>query len=188
MKGISLIIIITFIFLIMMYHVLHRRQYIYKRNILDKKDYDMLCEILKREQPHTYSRNWNGLRMKKIMDRRVRQLFHKKVCDKLSNILSCHLIPSAIPIEYRVYERGNGMKWHRDTLLHKPAQYEVVYTVWNTSDSKTEYIDHWGITHSVHTEPNSIMLVRAGGYKHRVLPVEKGKRYILKIAYVPKKR
>jgi hypothetical protein len=63
-----------------------------------------------------------------------------------------------------------------------------VYTVWNTSDSKTEYVDHWGITHSVHTEPNSIMLVRAGGYKHRVLPVEKGKRHILKIAYVPKKK
>ena len=58
-------------------------------------------------------------------------------------------------------------------------------TLNNTSDSLTEYIDHWGIKHNVWTKPNSLMIVKADSYKHGVKPVTKGTREILKMIYTP---
>ena len=39
---------------------------------------------------------------------------------------------SKIPLEYRVYkEKSRGMGWHRDTLIDKKPQYELIYTIKN---------------------------------------------------------
>ena len=77
------------------------------------------------------------------------------------------------------------MRWHSDILLYDKPQYECVYTISNNSDSTTDYIDHWGIKHKVWTKPNSLMIVRANGYKHGVNPVNKGRREIIKLIYTP---
>lgn len=93
------------------------------------------------------------------------------------------------PVEYRVYPVGSSMDWHRDDVVVTDGsscpQYEVVFTVRNTSDSKTEWIDdHTGTIVSLHTKPNSIMVVQARGVRHRVTPSTKGQRDILKLVYV----
>lgn len=88
----------------------------------------------------------------------------------------------AIPVEYRQYPIGSqGMVWHRDTCL-VGRQYECVYTVTNTSDSLTLYKDMFGRIHSVRTEPNSLIVVQAGGAEHAVTPVTIGERSIVKFA------
>ena len=62
-------------------------------------------------------------------------------------------------------------------------QYEAVYTIRNNTDSLTEWIDDNNKIHSVWTKPNSIMIVKAQGYKHHVTPVNDGEREILKLIY-----
>lgn len=92
------------------------------------------------------------------------------------------IFPSDVPIEYRVYGEGSSMDWHRDTALYRDPQYEMVYTVDNTTDSYTEWSD--GIrTHKIYTKPNSLLVVRAKGARHRVSPVHWGERSILKFVY-----
>ena len=72
---------------------------------------------------------------------------------------------------------------HIDTLLYEEPQYEAVYTIRNTSNSYTEWIDGDNIKHSEWTEPNSLLIVKAKGYKHHVTPVLNGEREILKLIY-----
>lgn len=86
-----------------------------------------------------------------------------------------------LPIEFRRYPTGSqGMKWHKDTPLGQ--KYECVYTVANTSDSHTMYRDFWGRTHSVWTEPNSLVVLQPNGVWHGVTPVTRGERTIIKFA------
>ena len=88
-----------------------------------------------------------------------------------------------IPVEYRKYQVGcGGMKWHRDTSLIG-RQYECVYTVANTSDSMTVRRDWLGNEHAVWAEPNSLMVVQAGGVMHGVSPVTIGERSIVKFVF-----
>ena len=88
-----------------------------------------------------------------------------------------------IPVEYRKYQVGcGGMKWHRDTSLIG-RQYECVYTVENTSDSMTVRRDWLGNEHAVWAEPNSLMVVQAGGVMHGVSPVTIGERSIVKFVF-----
>ena len=72
---------------------------------------------------------------------------------------------------------------HTARALH--AQTEVVFTLDNDSDSRTEWVDPTGERHSVQTEPNSAIIVRAGqlGPPHRVTPSRRGERWILKLVY-----
>tara|TARA_B100000795_G_C22673886_1_gene389034 strand:+ start:602 stop:871 length:270 start_codon:yes stop_codon:yes gene_type:complete len=60
-----------------------------------------------------------------------------------------------------------------------------VFTLDNDSDSRTEWVDPTGERHSVQTEPNSAIIVRAGqlGPPHRVTPSRRGERWILKLVY-----
>jgi len=88
-----------------------------------------------------------------------------------------------IPVEYRKYQVGcGGMKWHRDTSLIG-RQYECVYTVANTSDSMTLTRDWLWNEHAVWAEPNSLMVVQAGGVMHGVSPVTIGERSIVKFVF-----
>ena len=58
-------------------------------------------------------------------------------------------------------------------------------TLENTSDSETEWIDARGERHAQWTAPNSALIVSAGdeGPLHRVTPLRRGERTILKLCY-----
>lgn len=97
----------------------------------------------------------------------------------------------AIPfrVEYREYPVGASMLWHSDTAIADPPQLELVYTVENTSDSVTcwapGHLDVLrGCTQQVWTEPNSALIVRAGGPVHMVRPSTTGSRAILKAMFL----
>lgn len=85
------------------------------------------------------------------------------------------------PVEYRLYTPGAEMDWHVDTVLYSPRpQYELVYTLSNDSDATTQWVTPDGKTHTQHMEPNSLLVLRAGGTLHRVTPTTRGSRGILK--------
>ena len=111
-------------------------------------------------------------------------------------------------------QKGAGMEWHIDDVLYNPEQIEVVYTVDNTSDCSTLWCPHdqqqqqqrekilpttnndgeqqkkqkYSINNnniqSVQTTPNSALIIKAGGVKHKVSPLTVGRRTILKMAFV----
>ena len=93
------------------------------------------------------------------------------------------LVPSEYPIELRVYRIGAQMEWHVDDLLYDEPQCELVLVLDNTSDSETEFVDGEGTLHAEWTPPNSALLVRAGGARHRVQPLRRGERTILKMVW-----
>lgn len=91
------------------------------------------------------------------------------------------LMPGDVPVEYRVYPVGGSMDWHKDVSLYTLPQYEIVYTVTNTSDSTTEWEDErTGMRYGGWTEPNSALVVQADGAPHRVTGVSNGERSIIK--------
>ncbi len=91
------------------------------------------------------------------------------------------------PIELRHYGVGAFMDWHTDDLLTTPAQLECIFTVENTADSFTQWRDLERGFESMWTTPNSLLVVRAGadGPQHRVTPVRRGGRTILKLVFAP---
>ena len=90
------------------------------------------------------------------------------------------LYPGDYPPEFRLYPVGSCMDWHVDDRLYEEPQYELIYTVENTSDSATEWIDGGGCVHSEWTEPNSLIVIQAEGLLHRATHVSRGERVILK--------
>ena len=102
----------------------------------------------------------------------------------------------AIPAEARLYEQvGASMAWHRDDIMYDPPQLEIVFTVENNSDCVTmwkmqannAYNDtskYGDKIHSQETHPNSLLLLLAGGPEHCVTSLKRGRRVILKCAYV----
>ena len=75
------------------------------------------------------------------------------------------------------------MTWHRDEELFAVPQVELVLTLSNSSDSATEWVDASGALQSEWTEVNSLIAVRAGAALHRVTPVRRGTREIVKIVF-----
>jgi len=105
-------------------------------------------------------------------------------------------LADGLPVEVRVYETaGASMAWHRDDIMFDPPQLEVVFTLENNSDCATMWKvkannanknlskDNEDI-HSQETEPNSMLLLLAGGPDHCVTSLKRGRRVILKCAYV----
>eukprot|EP00535_Pseudo-nitzschia_heimii_P001086 CAMPEP_0197189072 /NCGR_PEP_ID=MMETSP1423-20130617/19097_1 /TAXON_ID=476441 /ORGANISM="Pseudo-nitzschia heimii, Strain UNC1101" /LENGTH=240 /DNA_ID=CAMNT_0042641091 /DNA_START=334 /DNA_END=1057 /DNA_ORIENTATION=- len=96
-----------------------------------------------------------------------------------------------LPVEVRVYETiGTSMAWHRDDIMFNPAQLEVVFTLennsdcvtmWKVEDNKSKYHEN---VQSQETQPNSMLLLLAGGPNHCVTSLKRGRRVILKCAYV----
>ena len=72
------------------------------------------------------------------------------------------------------------MDWHQDDVLFKEKQLELVYTVENESDSETCWVDARGVTHSMFTEPNSLIVLEAESVRHRVTRLGRGTRTIIK--------
>lgn len=108
----------------------------------------------------------------------------QQVQDKLRRLLGGVMVsPADYPMEFRVYPVGAEMTWHKDDKLYVEPQYELIYTISNTSDSRTEWIDEAGRLHSHWVEPNSLIIVRAESLEHRVTPVNNGERSIVKYVY-----
>ena len=65
----------------------------------------------------------------------------------------------------RIYEKGGKMDWHRDfvdKVSKNCPQIEIVFTLENTSDSKTVWInDDTNIMHDIITENNSIIITQS---------------------------
>jgi hypothetical protein len=93
-----------------------------------------------------------------------------------------------VPAELRVYQkRGAGMAWHQDDVLYDPPQVEVVFTIENTSNCATRWKkgpDDDDDEASVETDPNSALVIAAGGPWHCVTSLQRGRRVIVKLAYV----
>lgn len=89
-----------------------------------------------------------------------------------------------LPVEVRLYGKvGAGMAWHVDDILYDPPQVEVVITLENSSDCVTMWKDGHEIK-SKETDPNSALLLKAGGASHCVTSLKYGRRVILKCAYI----
>jgi len=105
------------------------------------------------------------------------------VAARLSAVTGQALSLSDYPLELRLYGPGAGMAWHRDEQLFAVPQVELVLTLWNSSDSATEWQDAAGRLRSQRTESNSVLALRALGPHHRVLPVARGERAIVKVVF-----
>lgn len=92
-----------------------------------------------------------------------------------------------VPIEYRMYPTGSsGMDWHSDQkILEEGNYYEAILTLSNSSDSVFQYKNFFGLQKTVSCPPGRLVLVRPNGPSHRVTPVTKGSREILKFIVVP---
>lgn len=115
-----------------------------------------------------------------------------------------YILAPEIPVQLRCYERpGASMAWHVDDVLYTSpddansaarstttpvvddyAQIEVVWTLSNTSDCSTRWKMGGAVQHSCETDPNSVLLLRAGGIEHCVTSLRRGRRVILKCAYI----
>jgi hypothetical protein len=108
-----------------------------------------------------------------------------------------YVLAPDIPVEIRSYEtKKANMNWHIDDVLYHPVpQIEIILTILNTSNCQTMWqIDQTAIAdsehdttkiHSIETDPNSLLCLRAGVTSHCVTPLQYGKRIILKCAYIP---
>lgn len=123
-----------------------------------------------------------------FIDRRtdIHQILTSEVVRaRVSRLVGQPMELSAYPIELRSYPVGAQMPWHHDDQLYDRAQCEVVICVDNDSDSRTEWIDASGEHTAEWTPPNMALLVRGGdsGAAHRVTPVKRGERTILKMVW-----
>lgn len=102
---------------------------------------------------------------------------------KVTNNPNYILRDDVIPVEIRSYEqKGACMAWHSDDVLFQPPQLEIVWTLENSSDCVTMWkID--GDIRTVETDPNSVLLIGAGGPEHCVTSLKQGSRFIIKCVY-----
>ena len=105
------------------------------------------------------------------------------VAARLSAVVGASVWLSDYPLELRTYPVGAHMAWHRDEALFEVPQLELVLTLSNTSDSATEWVDAAGGLAREWTEANSVIAVRAGAALHRVTPVRRGGRDIVKCVF-----
>lgn len=95
-------------------------------------------------------------------------------------------VSRTIPVEYRMYPTGSsGMDWHSDQKMIEEKYYEAILTLSNNSDSVFQYRNLLGFQKTVSCPPGRLVLVRPNGPQHRVTPVTKGFREILKFIVVP---
>jgi hypothetical protein len=161
-------------------------------NVLPQEEYDNILEECKLLQPYLVEENTAIANRKTIVidkNSYLNNIFYGvKFLNYLHKILGFRVKPSNnLPIEFRIYEKGGKMDWHRDyvdKVVKNCPQIEIVFTLENTSDSKTVWIDdNTNIKHDIITENNSIIITQGNGAYHMVTPVFVGYRSIIKIAY-----
>mmetsp|Transcript_4445 Transcript_4445/g.10866 ORF Transcript_4445/g.10866 Transcript_4445/m.10866 type:complete len:183 (-) Transcript_4445:318-866(-) len=87
------------------------------------------------------------------------------------------------PVEVRLYRPGSHMPWHQDVKLYEQPQYELIYTVSNSSDATTEWRGSDGVHYSITPPGDSLLLFRADAAWHRVVGSTVGERVIIKALY-----
>jgi hypothetical protein len=87
------------------------------------------------------------------------------------------------PAETRTYRPGASMDWHVDVCLYVTPQLEMIYTVSNASDARTQWLGSDGSVRSLRPAANSALLFAAGGAWHRVRAATEGERVIVKALY-----
>lgn len=105
------------------------------------------------------------------------------VRDALRRVTGRDLEASDFPVELRRYPLHSSMDWHHDEPIYEEPQVELVYTLDNDTDSETQWETRDGRIVSRFMRPNSLLVVEADGVKHRVTPVTRGNRMIVKFAY-----
>lgn len=156
----------------------------YIENFLSQKDYRKIkkttSDIKKNELKDESFR-----KVYKLENKDIEEIFYnKEQIKKIENIIKKKIYKSEFPIEYRIYpEKSSGMRCHQDTKLYEKAQYEVVYTITNDSDSFTKWYDKSCKENKIFTKPNSILIVKADTNLHCVSKLTKGSRSILKLIY-----
>ena len=167
----------------------------YYMNVLSKDDYNKIYNECDALNPELMEGNMQDDTMAKrrilnvSKDSVLYDIFYgDEFINYLNNKLNMKLKPSKLlPIDYRIYELGGRMKWHRDVIIaenKKCPQIEIVFTLDNTSDSRTIWKeDDTGDIHKIRTESNSILITQGNSAYHKVLPVTTGQRRIIKIAY-----
>jgi hypothetical protein len=100
----------------------------------------------------------------------------RKMCGN-NNLVPC----LKLPIEYRKYLVGSEFNWHRDVFIVN-NQHECVITLTNSSDALT-IMDNILWHKQISSTPNSLLIVRAKGIRHKVTECKKGERTILKVAF-----
>lgn len=161
-------------------------------NVLSQDEYDNILEECSKLKPYLVEENSAIANRKTIVvdkNSYINTIFYgNKFLNYLYKILGFRVKPSVnLPIEFRIYENGGKMNWHRDyvdKVVKNCPQIEIVFTLENTSDSKTLWIDDdTNKKHEIITEKNSIIITQGNGAYHMVTPVSTGYRSIIKIAY-----
>jgi hypothetical protein len=158
--------------------------FLYITDLLSEESFDILRKELQKYQPDKENNEVAPGRLRTYVETNtlVQSVFSSpQMIDFFSHIIGKPLKSCPIPIEYRKYPIGSGMKWHRDVDLFN-RQIECVYTVDNTSDSFTFHKDPSGRQWPTWTKPNSVVIVQADGVLHGVSPVTRGERSIIKFA------
>ena len=162
-------------------------------HLLSNADYDIIVQETNklRHQLVNEPIDNNTVIRKKVEIKKesiIHRIFHgQPFIDKLNMILGMKLEPSPIrTLEYRTYDIGGRMDWHIDARMttKKCPQIEVVYTIENTSDSTTVWRENdTNIEHSIFTTPNSVLITQGESVYHKVTPVTRGHRSIIKASY-----
>jgi hypothetical protein len=174
--------------------------FLYVRNFFEKEDFEKIaraCDDLRKhlkEEKRVCANSRLGVMVpeedvvhqmccSEFAAEKLRELVlsdEEKLDAKKRNALK----PSDVPVEYRIYPFGGSMDWHRDVALYTEPQFEIVCTIHNSSDSRTEWKDvDTGRRRGIRSEPNSVLIVQADSVVHRVTPITKGERSIVKFAY-----
>ena len=181
-KIIILLILLLFLFLLFLDQDTSNDNILYIPNFLDEKEYTTILKLRSDKDNFIFE---NFRYAKPLTDRSAYNIFYSdKYMNQIQHNLNKVLYPSKFPIEHRYYsEDSEGMQWHKDLLMYKKPQYEGIYTIRNNTKSRTEWKDSKGVLHSIWTEPNSLLIVKANGYEHHVTQPEEGEREILKLIY-----
>jgi len=182
------IILIILLFTCLVYSLREGKvEFLYIRNFLPEHEFQKIREVCAGFEPYMENDELSIVENRKRYEvdekNYVTKVFSSDYVQEKLKLLEAK--PSNTPMEYRIYGKGGRMGWHCDDQLYMKRQYEIVYTTENTSDSKTQWIDpDTKKFYSLHTEPNSALVVRSQSVLHNVTQVTQGTRKIIKFAYV----
>jgi len=156
--------------------------FIYHTDICDMQDIQHLIAPLStrlRSQPTDIHVGQSGRKS-------ITLTSNKELYARLDTLLPGYHVRRDVPVEYRLYYTGStGMDWHRDQRLSLNTDYfEGVLTVHNDSDSVFEYMQG-PLVKKVVPREGTLVLVKPEDLLHRVTPVHKGSREILKMVFSP---
>jgi hypothetical protein len=164
---------------------------LYRQSILTNEEYSAiqkevlsLMTQLNDETTSSVAQNRLGASLSQDSES-VRILQEGSLCKFVQRMTgdSTMVLSSNLPVEVRVYEKfGAAMAWHEDDVLYDPPQVEAVVTLENNSDCVTMWKNGEQVE-TQETDPNSVVLFKAGGPLHCVTSLKRGRRVILKVAY-----